>query len=181
MCNGCAALTVSGNNANRHPYWRGGYCFCMTDANGDLEVSSAVNSNLKMTVIGYVPSATTSTVIHNNANIVANPMSVTGSGSGEDGNYGTTISTGLSGYNLVLLKVIGSANVSMLFKTPGDSFTGYPGTSYAGWGASGVYVNNGNGGYVVAMTDANGDIKAMSTTAGNATVTRVGSVPITLA
>jgi len=177
---GCAAVAISGV----HYYdWRGGYCFCVTDSSGDLEIASSSGTNVTITVIGHTSSATSPTVIHNNSSVVVSPLAeapVLGAGSGEDGDYGTTISTGLTGHNLVLLKTIGSTYSWLYYRTPGDSISGYAAKSFAGWGAGGSYIQNGSGAYQVAMTDSLGNLKAFASTSSNITTTMVGSVPITV-
>lgn len=178
---GCSTLVVTGeNDTGGASFWRGGYSFCMTDSNGDLEVlTGAASTGAKVTMIGWVTADLTKADVQiNNGNLTVTTDDLNAVVTPSDG---TTISTGLSGYNLVFLKTIGTNDNNVYYRTPGDTLKGYPGNSYSGWGCNGGCLNTNLGTYAVAMTDSNGDLKAFSSNTATIKTIIKGSVPITLA
>ena len=181
---GCAAGIISGlSDAGGTPYHRGHYAFCMTDSSGNLSVASSVSSSAKVTLTGYVQSATTSdSTLLTNSLVADAPEAVKGTGSGEDGTYGTNISTGLTGHNLVLLKTIGTSGTgnNIYFRTPGDSVTMYRSSTWMGQGCAAGYMHTTGATYQVAMTDSSGNLKAFSSNQSNCTITMIGSTSVRL-
>ena len=178
---GCSTLVVSGtSNTSGVPYWRGGYSFCMTDSNGDLEVlTGRASAGAKVTMIGSVTADLTKADVEINNG--AFTLSLDDFNAVVTPSDGTTISTGLSGYNLVFLKTIGTNNNNVYYRTPGDTLKPYQGVSYSGYGCNGGCLNTNLGTYAVAMTDINGDLKGFTTSSGSVKTIIKGSVPITLA
>lgn len=178
---GAGSLTVDGsNNATGVAYWRGGYVFCMTDSNGDLEVNATGSEGAKITMIGYKSADLTKADVEIHNAVVEEATDDLFAV--EKPTEGTTISTGLSGYNLVFIKTIGTDNNNIYYRTPGDTVKPYLAVNYSGWGGcNGGCLNTNLGTYAVAMTDANGNLKAFSSHVATVKSIIKGSVPITLA
>lgn len=166
---------ATGSAKYSHSEYRGGYLFCMTDSNGDLEIGTSVAGHVKATLIGHATAEVSDVSLHSSTlvNYNGNARNVI------TPNWGTNISTGLTGHHLVLVKSNGSAASNIFFRTPGSVATGYGGSSNYGWGASGA---GDQGSYQVIMTDSNGMIEGFSYDNSHTwNVTMIGSMPINLA